>query len=211
MMQFFTLFRTNLQLQSSARLLVIFLALLFSTGLFAQEKPLSQQYIGFLPSFLLEPYDTINALETNILPFVYEFRWGKQNGKGVQLRPIANYRFYKYGSGISQVGGTVLINWYLLGMVEDDFWFKPQMGAFYTYSYNRLDKVQAMTLGVELGAFMITSNHFSLSLNVQPGVNYYPDQFSRDFVETESGFKPHFGFIFHLGYSFRKEWKNQSE
>tara|TARA_Y100001972_G_scaffold11163_1_gene12101 strand:+ start:10956 stop:11360 length:405 start_codon:yes stop_codon:yes gene_type:complete len=131
-----------------------------------------------------------------------EYRWGDQNNKGIQLRPIANYRFIKNGSGISHVGGTILINWYLLKTVEDDFWLKPQLCAFYTYAYNRLDKVQTMTQGIELGAFMIISKHFSFSLSAQPGINFYPDQFSKAFVETESGFKSHFGLIFHLGYHF---------
>ncbi|GAB4378758.1 MAG: hypothetical protein Kow0075_09000 [Salibacteraceae bacterium] len=184
------------------RFLAIFLVILFSSSLFAQEIRLSRQYVGFLPSVLIEPYDTINAVEINTLPFVYEFRWGSQNSKGVQLRPIVNYRLFKNSSGISHVGGTILMNWYLLKMVEDEFWLKPQLGSFYTYSYNRLEKVQTMTLGIELGAFVIISNQFSLALNVQPGLNYYPDQFSKDFVEEERGFKPHFGFIFHLGYNF---------
>ena len=49
---------------------------------------------------------------------------------------------------------------------------------------------------------MRISDKFLLSLNLQPGIYYYPDHFSKDFVDTESGFKPHFGVIFHIGYNF---------
>tara|TARA_Y100001972_G_scaffold11163_1_gene12100 strand:+ start:10748 stop:10963 length:216 start_codon:yes stop_codon:yes gene_type:complete len=58
------------QKQPLFRVLIIFLVFSFSTDLFAQEKQLSKQYVGFLPSFLIEPYDTINAIEINTLPFV---------------------------------------------------------------------------------------------------------------------------------------------
>ena len=115
-------------------LLAVFLALLSPELLLAQDKSLSKQYVGFFPSLLLEPYDTVNALETNILPIIYEIRWGEKHTKAVQVRPIANYRFLKNRSGISHLGGTVLMNWYLISMVEDGFWLKPQLGSFYTYT-----------------------------------------------------------------------------
>lgn len=181
---------------------VIFLVLSSPLILFAQDKPLSKQYVGFLPSVLLEPYDTINAVEINTLPFVYEFRWGDQNAKGIQLRPIANYRFFKNGSGLSHLGGTVLINWYILNVFEDNFALKPLLSSFYSYTYNRLDKVQTMTLGAEIGILIFFSNHFSITTSLQPGINYYPDPFSRDFIVTKSGFKLHFGIFFQIGYNF---------
>jgi len=174
----------------------------FPLILFAQNEPMSKQYIGFLPSVLLEPYDTVNAVEINTLPFVYELRWGYQNAKGIQLRPIANYRFLKNGSGLSHLGGTVLVNWYLLNLFEDNFSLTPQLSPYFSYTYNRLDKVQTMTLGAEIGILIFISHHFSITTNLQPGINYYPDPFSRDFVETKSGFKSHFGLIFHIGYNF---------
>ncbi|WP_416864777.1 MAG: hypothetical protein ACMVP2_19810 [Imperialibacter sp.] len=183
-------------------LLLISIILSFPNVLLGQGKPLSTQYVGFLPSVLLEPYDTVNAVEANVLPLVYEFRWGKQNEKSVQVRPIINYRFLKNNSGISHLGGTLVTNRYLVNMFREGFWLKPQLGGYYTHSYNRLDKVQTMTLGIELGAFMILSNRFSFSMNLQPGINYYPDPFSRSFADAKNGFKPHFGFIFHVGYNF---------
>ena len=176
--------------------------LIGSFNLFAQESKLSKHYVGLLPSVLVEPYDTINAVEVNTLPFIYEFRVGQRNDIGLQLRPIANYRFYESNSGISQVGGIIAVNKYFLNVFEDDFWLKPELGAFYMYTYNRLDRINSMTLGIEPGVFMRISNQLSISANLQPGINYYPDQFSKDFVKSESGFKAHFGFIFHIGFNF---------
>ncbi len=181
---------------------MIFLVLSFPLILFAQNEPLNKQYIGFLPSVLLEPYDTVNAVEINTLPFIYELRWGDQNATGIQLRPIANYRFLKNGSGLSHLGGTVLVNWYLLNLFEDNLSLTPKLSPYFSYTYNRLDKVQTMTLGAEMGILIFISHHFSITTNLQPGINYYPDPFSRDFVETKSGFKSHFGLIFHIGYNF---------
>ncbi len=171
------------------------------TGL-AQEDFLSTKYAGFIPSFLVEPYDTINAVETNLFPFLYEFRTGEKNDIGFQIRPILNYRFFELQSGFSQIGGTLLVNKYFMNVFAVDSWIKPQLGVYYTYAYNRLDKIQTMTLGIEPGTYMEISDHFSLSLNLQPGINYYPDDASQAFVETESGFKGHFGVIFHIGYNF---------
>ncbi|MEM8523355.1 MAG: hypothetical protein AAGG68_01870 [Bacteroidota bacterium] len=181
---------------------ILFLLIFLNHKLLGQKENLRSNYVGLMPSILVEPYDTINAIEVNVLPFVYEFRIGEKNDIGIQLRPILNYRFFEEQSGFSQVGGSIVANKYFLKLLDDDFWLKPQMGVYYTYAYNQLDKIQAMTLGIEPGAYMIISNQFSLSVNLQPGINYYPDQFSKDFVTSESGFKPHFGVIFHAGYNF---------
>jgi hypothetical protein len=183
--------------------------LLFSTlllichgNLIAQESPLSANYVGLIPSVLVEPYDTVDAVEINFFPFLYEFRMGTNNDLGFQIRPILNYRFLKAQNGFSQIGGTMVINKYFLKVFDDNFWLKPQLGIYYTYAYNRLDKVNTMTLGIEPGAFMKISENFSLSVNLQPGINYYPDKFSQEFVDSENGFKGHLGIIFHVGYNF---------
>lgn len=178
------------------------LLLLVSYKCFAQEKYLKPNYLGLIPSFLIEPYDTINAVEVNFFPFLYEFRIGEQNNIGFQVRPIVNYRFLESQSGFSQIGGSLVANKYLTNVFQDDSWLIPQLGLFYTYAYNRLDKIHTMTLGIEPGAYMILSEDISLSVNLQPGINYYPDQFSQDFVDSESGFKGHFGVIVHIGYNF---------
>lgn len=172
------------------------------TSLIAQNHPLKKNYIGILPSILVEPYDTINAIEINTFPLVFEFRLGEQKDLGVQLRPIVNYRFSKISKGISQVGGTILANKYFPNLLTNDSWLIPQLGFYYTYAYNRLDKIQAMTFGIEPGVYMEISDKLSITLNLQPGINYYPDQFSRDFIGVESVFKAHFGIIFHVGYNF---------
>jgi len=183
------------------------LLLLLSLGLIsqktiAQENSQTKNYIGLLPSILVEPYDTINAIEVNLFPFLYEYKVGNNNDLGFQIRPILNYRFYEIQSGFSQVGGSLVVNKYFPNAFKDDFWLKPQIGAYFTYAYNRLDKIQTMTIGVEPGVQMKISNYFTMSLNLQPGINYYPDEFSREFVDAESGLKGHFGIIFHIGYNF---------
>ena len=168
----------------------------------AQNDPLKDNYVGLIPSVLVEPYDTIDAVEVNIFPFLYEFRVGEKNDLGFQIRPILNYRFLKAQSGISQIGGTMVMNKYFLNIFDDDFWLKPQLGVYYTYAYNRLDKIKTMTLGIEPGAFMKISENYTISVNLQPGINYYPNQYSQELVDSESGFKGHFGLIFHIGYNF---------
>jgi len=168
----------------------------------AQESELSNHYIGFIPAVLAEPYDTIDAIEVNFFPFLYELRVGKRNDFSFQIRPILNYRFYGDQSGFSQLGGTLVANTYFLYLFDEDFWLKPQLSVFYTYAYNRLDDIQTMTFGIEPGAYTDISDHFSLSLILQPGINYYPDTFSREFVEAESGLKSHFGVFVHVGYNF---------
>lgn len=178
------------------------LLLLVNKLSFAQEEPSTNNYVGLIPSVLVEPYDTIDAVEVNFFPFLYEFRTGERNDLGFQVRPILNYRFLENQSGFSQMGVSIVVNKYLLNMLDPNFWLKPQIAIFYTYAYNRLDKIQTMTLGIEPGVLMQISNHFSLSLSLQPGINYYPDNFSKDFVNADNGFKGHFGFIFHIGYNF---------
>ncbi|ADR21094.1 hypothetical protein MATR_12760 [Marivirga tractuosa] len=186
-------------LKFAVGLIVFFLS---QTNVTAQDKALQNNYIGLLPAILVEPYDTVDAVEVNFIPIVYEFRIKERNDLGFQVRPLLNYRFLEDRSGFSQVGGTLVMNKYFLNLFDDEFWLKPQLGVYYTYAYNLLDKIQSMTLGIEPGVFMEINDDFSMSLNLQPGINYYPDQFSQDFVKTESGFKGHFGIIFHIGYNF---------
>ena len=183
-------------------ILMIVFHLTANAQVFAQEKPLKPNYLGIIPAFLMEPYDTIDALEVNLFPLLYEARIGKRNDFSFQFRPILNYRFLENRSGFSQIGGTVVANRYFLNMFAEDFWLKPTLGVYYTYAYNRLDKIQTMTLGIEPGAFMQISDTFSMSVFLQPGINYFPDEASREYVETESGFKSHFGVFFHVGYNF---------
>lgn len=166
----------------------------------AQDGEMKRNYIGVLPSILVEPYDMIDAVEINILPFVYEYRFNQ--GFGLQLRPIMNYRIVKMNPGISQTGGTIMINKYLRFLFREDYWLTPQIGIFYTDTYNQIDRIRTMTLGLEPGISMRISASFSLNLNLQPGINYYPNEYSKQFVDTETGFKSHFGVIFHLGFSF---------
>ncbi len=181
---------------------VLIVLMLAASTILAQETTLKNNYIGVLPSFLFEPYDTIDALETNFIPLVYELRVGERNGIGLQLRTIANYRFYKEAPGFSQIGATMIVNKYLQNLFEDGFWLKPYVGGYYTYTYNRLDKIKTMTLGIQPGVYTEISQNMTISLELQPGINYYPDSYSQEFVETESGFKSHFGVIFHIGYNF---------
>ena len=168
----------------------------------AQENSLSKHYIGLMPSVLIEPYDTINAIEVNCFPFLYEYRIGKNKDLGFQIRPMLNYRIYEIQSGFSHLGGSLVVNKYFLNVFKDSFWLKPQLGAYFTFTYNKLDKVQVMILGIEPGVFMKFSKHISMSVNLQPGIDYYPDKASKHFVGAENGFKGHFGFIFHIGYNF---------
>ncbi len=159
----------------------------------------TKNYIGIQPSFLMEPYDTIDALEVNILPLVFEHRFDSTSG--IQFRTIVNYRFLEGGSGISQTGMFVGFNKYT-NLIWGTDWLDFRYAPFTTYAYNQLDKIHTVTLGIEPGFRMRTKSRFSLDVAVQPGINYYPDKFSRDFVETESGFKSHFGIMFHAGVNF---------
>ena len=183
------------------RLIVLVVIIItFSNALQAQSVLSQKNYVGIAPSFLVEPYDTINAIEVNVLPIVYERRFG--NNMGFQFRTMMNYRFFKPAPGISQIGGTVVVNKYITSWFKEDFWLNPVFGGFFTYTYNNLDFIHTLIAGAEVGALFSFSEHFSVATTVQPGINYYPDQYSRDFVETESGFKGHFGVIVQLGYSF---------
>jgi len=184
----------------SSLLLILFCGM--SERATAQKNDLKENYLGFIPSFLVEPYDTINAVEVNFLPLLYEYRMGNGNSVGLQLRPILNYRFLKDQSGFSQLGFTAVANKYFAKALGENHWLKPQLGLYYTYAYNLLDEIQTMTLGIEPGVFMEVSESFSLSVNLQPGINYYPDKFSQDFVKTRSGFRGHFGVVVHVGYNF---------
>ncbi len=184
------------------KIIFSFVLLFLSISTQAQQNTLKENYLGILPSVLVEPYDTINATEINVVPAVYERRFGEKSDIGIQFRPIINYRILEGASGISQVGGTLMVNKYFLNVFGEDFWLKPQVGAYGTYAYNLLDEIQTLTLGLEPGALIKIGGNWLLSVNVQPGINYYPDDYSREFVSTESGFKPHFGIIIHAGYQF---------
>ena len=148
--------------RKSLNLIMILILFTFcSKNICAQGSSLKNNYVGFIPAILAEPYDTINAIEVNLFPFLYELRVGNKNDIGLQVRPIFNYRFLKNQSGFSQIGGTFMVNKYFLDMFGDDFWLIPKLGVYYTYAYNRLDSIQTMTLGIEPGAFMQISDHFS--------------------------------------------------
>lgn len=185
------------------RLLFLFLVFSSSFCLNSQVQNVLQKsnYVGILPSFLAEPYDTIDALEINVFPLVYERRFKEK--WGIQLRPIINYRIYKPHPGISHIGGTLLVNRYVPELIKkDDFWITPNIGAYFSYTYNKIESVNTLILGLEPGVLMRLSERFSLNLALQPGIDYFPDDHSRNFVNSSSGFKAHFGFIFHVGYNF---------
>ena len=59
-----------------------------------------------------------------------------------------------------------------------------------------------MTAGVEAGGLVHLGNDFSLTLTLQPGINYYPDAASRDCVDAPNGLKSHFVLFVHVGYNF---------
>lgn len=166
----------------------------------AQENNYKSNYIGLLPSVLFEPYDAVDAVEINTVPIVYEYRFNKS--VGFQVRPLLNYRFHEVQKGISQVGMTVLFNKYLNSVFEPEFFMVPVISGYYTYAFNRLDRIHAMTLGAEPGIVFRILPNVTINISLQPGINYYPDDFSREFVGTETGFKSHFGVIFHIGYHF---------
>lgn len=165
-----------------------------------QNVMYKHHYIGLQPSFLAEPYDTIDALEVNVVPINYEYRF--DNHFALQLRSIVNYRFYKPAPGISQTGFTFLAHKYFPEWLKEDFWLTPSIGGFTTYTYNQLDFINTMTVGLEAGVIFSFGKLISLSTTLQPGINYYPDQYSKDFVQSPSGFKSHFGVIVHAGFNF---------
>lgn len=183
------------------KFLLIFFSIFFCLNTNAQNILGKSNYIGILPSVLKEPYDKIDAIEVNVFPLVYERRI--KDKWGTQLRPMINYRIYKPHPGISHLGGTVMVNRYLPSLFKkEDFWIVPNIGAYFSYTYNKIDLVNTLILGLEPGVLMKLSSRFSLNLAIQPGIDYFPDEYSRNFVNSSNGFKPHFGFIFHIGYNF---------
>lgn len=176
---------------------------LVSTGFqSASGQELKSNYIGILTSILAEPYDSINAIEINVFPVVYEYRFGEDRSFALQLRPVINYRMLKNGSGISQTGATLFINKYVNGLWSNAKGITPFVGVYSTYTYNQLDKFPTLTLGVEPGTRFTLSEKFTVSVSFQPGINYYPDERSRVYVKARNGFKSHFGVIAHIGLNF---------
>ncbi|MBI3142900.1 MAG: hypothetical protein HYZ16_08740 [Bacteroidetes bacterium] len=164
-------------------------------GAIAQDLA-PQWYIGLMPSVLVEPYDSVNAVEINVLPLVFE-KW-RHLKYGLQFRPMVNYRIYAPAPGISHLGGSVLLNRYFPLSSEKHSQLKPLIGFYTTFTHNRLDKVNTLTLGLEPGIKI--GGKVSVNINLQPGINWYPDAASRAFVGAPTGFLPHFGLVFHVGY-----------
>lgn len=181
-------------------LLFSFVMSLFSFDIASAQDTNHTHYLGISPSILAEPYDKVDAIEINTFPFVYEFRLS--DDLGIQFRSTMNYRFSKVNAGISHTGGTIVLNKYFWSLMGNDFWITPQIAVFSTYAYNQIDKTKTTTFGIELGAFMKLADQISMNINLQPGINYYPDTYSREFVNAKDGFKPHFGIVFHIGYHF---------
>ncbi|MBD3638634.1 MAG: hypothetical protein HUJ25_14880 [Crocinitomicaceae bacterium] len=179
---------------------ILLLSILIPCYLSAQNVMGKHHYIGIQPSFLVEPYDTIKAVEVNIVPFNYEYRF--DNHFSIQVRSMVNYRFYEPAPGISQTGGTVVFHKYFPEWLKEDFWLTPSIGGFSTYTYNQLDRINTIIAGAELGVLFSFGKWISLSVAGQPGINYYPDTYSQEFVGTSSGFKSHFGVIVHAGVNF---------
>ncbi len=155
-----------------------------------------RHYLGILPSVLVEPYDTVKAIEVNLLPFTYEY-WFHPTTT-FQVRPLLNYRILEGASGISHLGATALVNKYLPELFKNEI-LTPSLGVFTTYTYNRLDFVHTVIVGIEPGVLIKLSERWSLTAALQPGIDFFPDTYSRHFVKSESGFLPHFGFIIHAG------------
>lgn len=86
------------------------------------------------------------------------------------------------------------------------FWSNPTvvpvLGALVSYAFNRLDRVHTFVAGAEVGVLLALGSRFSLTLALQPGLDYFPDAYSRQFVGAPSGLLPHFGVTVHVGYNF---------
>lgn len=180
-----------------------YLLLLCITSNFAYSQNFLEKlnYFGVLPSVLSEPYDTINALDVNCVPFVFERR--TINKLGIQIRPMINYRVYNKQNGVSHIGGTIMVNKYLTNLFKkENCRFIPSLGVYFTYTYNQLDRINTLILGVEPGILFKLSNTISINLGLQPGIDYFPDDYSRKYTGAKNGIKSHFGLIFHIGYNF---------
>jgi len=176
------------------------LVLVISFTVHAQEETV-KHYFGILPSVLAEPYDSLKALDINCAPFVLEIR--SKHAIGIQFRPMINYRCYKPQAGIAHLGGTLFINKYLITVFgEKHPKLIPCIGLFFTGTYNRIDRVITLIMGMETGLNIAFSTRFSLTCSFQPGIDYFPNPHSRIIAGTSNGFKPHFGVILHAGYHF---------
>ena len=175
--------------------LIAFLTL--ASLLFANSYKSGDTYIGLAPAFLNEPYDSVDALEVNALPITYEYYFS--DNSGLHLRPIINLRFINnQATTISHIGSTIGYNFYF-PMSESWVWIA---GVMSTYTYNLQDIQTVITTGGELGGLVDFEDGFLLRFTLQPGINYYPDQRSRDLAGATTGFLPHFGFIVDFGWAF---------
>jgi hypothetical protein len=165
----------------------------------ASEKiPLGQgsRYFGIFPSILAEPepYDYLDAIEVNLLPFVFEYR--PLDRLGIQARPIANLRLIAGQQPVvSHVGGTVAVPWYRSTPWSGSHGAFVTAGPFTSYTYNLQDGISTVIVGGEIGTAVYLDPGFSLNFSLQPGINWYPRP-----LQGQYSFLPHIGLIIHFGW-----------
>lgn len=180
----------------------LFLTILFSiltVFSFSQEDQ-RKNYIGIMPSFLKEPYDTIDALEVNIVPLTFQRKF--KETWDFELRSMVNYRIFERDNGVSQVGGTIMANKYFVGLFGEEAIVIPKIGIYNSTTTNLKDKIQTLTFGLEPGVNFRFSQLVSMTISAQPGINWYPNKYSQNFAGAKSGFLFHFGLMFQAGIHF---------
>lgn len=129
-------------------------------------------FVGVAPSFLVEPYDDVDAVEVGIVPL--DLAWRFHPRWFVEARPVLNLRLLEdHAPAISHLGAAAGVHhqaplgeqgWSLLA------------GPMVMVTRQRIFEETTVTVGGELGIMARPGNkRFAVAASGQPGINFYPD------------------------------------
>jgi len=181
------------------RVCIIILFAAFSFSSYSQYMKANSMYIGVKPRSDYNPYETSSSTSVNILPFIYEYR--HEEYKGIQVRPILDLSFGGGASQISAFGLTGAYNIYFSDAIKRNYFIKPNAAAALTYSYNRLDEFNGLSLSLEPSISVLANPNFLITAGLNPSLSYFIGKNGKAAAGNSSGFKADWGFFLHLGYN----------
>lgn len=152
-------------------MLTIFLAIC-KNPLFAQEDR-KANFIGVNPSMTVEPFYDKGELDINIFPLVYQRPLTKR--LDIRLTPILNLGVRNNGNEISHIGFETGFPIFFKtketnNEISKGFFVAPILSL----TRNRIEEHNSLGLWIEPGYNLLFDNNLAMTLGLQLGGTYFP-------------------------------------
>ena len=171
---------------------MLFLLFTLSSSFYVSNAQ-THVFLGFQPSITVEPFYEKGEFDVNIFPLIAEKPI--TNRINVRIVPMLNYHFGDENTGLSDVGGSVVLPVFFRKKDSSDkqtygFYIGPVAG----YGRNLINDHYTLTLALEPGYMLRSDKRFTLTFGCQFGASHF------NYDELENKWTSHFGPKISLGF-----------